>query len=67
MKTTRINMNDHTASVKVERLEFAEIKYALFKLAEYYREKELYNSADKAMKMWGEMDKGFERLFSDVY
>ena len=66
MKITRINMNDHTASIKVERLEYAEIKYALFRLAEYYREKKLYNLADEVNKMWAGMDKGFDKLFSDI-
>ena len=66
MKTTRINMNDHTASIKVDRSEYAEIQYALFRLKEYYREHELYNLADKADKMWNDMCKGFDKLYSDV-
>lgn len=59
-------MNDHTASIKVERGEYAEIQYALFKLAEYYRENEFYNLADKAREMWADMGKGFDKLYSDV-
>ena len=66
MKVTRINMKDHTASIKLERSEYAETEYALFRLAEYYRENELYNMADRAEKMWEVMSKSFDKLYSDV-
>ncbi len=66
MKTTRINMVDHTASIKVTREELAEIKYALFRLYEYYRDKGYDNLPEKAIKMWEELDKPFDKLYSDV-
>ena len=59
-------MKDHTASIKVDRSEYAEIQYALYRLNEYYKEREHFNLADKALKMWEEMGKGFDKLYSDV-
>lgn len=66
MKTTRINMEAHTVSVKMDRLELAEVKSALAYLSWYYRDKNLDNLADKAWKMRESLDHAFDRLYSDV-
>ena len=66
MKATRINMEQHTVSVKMNRNELAEVKYALAKLSEYYRDRKLDNLANDAWDMGENLQHAFDRLFSDV-
>ena len=66
MKATRINMEHHTVSVKMTREELAEVKYALAKLSEYYRDRKLDNLANDAWDMREDLDHAFDKLYSDV-
>ena len=66
MKATRINMEQHTVSVKMDRHELAEIMTALANLSWYYRDNKYDNLADKAWEMRMDLDKAFDKLYSDV-
>ena len=66
MKATRINMEAHTVSVKMDRHELAEVMTALANLSWYYRDKKYDNLADKAWEMRMDLDKAFDKLYSDV-
>ena len=66
MKATRINMEQHTVSVKMDRQELAEIMSALANLSWYYRDKQYDNLADNAWQMRESLDHAFDRLYSDV-
>ena len=66
MKATRINMEQHTVSVKMDRYELAEVMTALAYLSWYYRYKQLDNLANKAWKMREDVDRAFYKLYSDV-
>ena len=66
MKATRINMEAHTVSVKMERHELAEVMSALAYLSWYYRDKNLDYLADKSWKMREDVNRAFDKLYSDV-
>ena len=66
MKVTRINMEQHTVSVKMDRHELAEVMSALARISWYYRDRELDNLADDAWNMRMNLDKAFDKLYSDV-
>lgn len=66
MKATRINMEQHTVSVKMDRFELAEVMSALAYLSWYYRDHKLDKSADEAWKMRENLQHAFDRLYSDV-
>ena len=66
MKATRINMEQHTVSVKMDRNELAEVMTALANLSWYYRDKKYDRLADKAWEMRENLEHAFDRLYSDV-
>ena len=66
MKATRINMEQHTVSVKMNREELAEIMSGLAYLSWHYRDKEYNNLADKAWDIREDLGHAFDRLYSDV-
>ena len=66
MKATRINMEQHTVSVKMNREELAEIMSGLAYLSWNYRDKEYNNLADAAWDMRDDLQHAFDRLYSDV-
>ena len=59
-------MNEHTACLKITRRELAEIKFALFAQYEAYKKDNYNNLADYVLTLWKELDKPFEKLYSDV-
>ena len=66
MKVTRINMNEHTATLKVSRDELADIKFSLYTQAEEYEKQGYPRLADDCWKLWNGLSKAFEKLYSDV-